>query len=369
MQVSHLCALSRLGSLESKGVFEDVTGIESIVNAGAGHWHSLAVSKKGNVYAWGSNKHMQLGVPATALEGGAKGAAKPQMLAALRDAGVKQVACGALHSMAVTRDGELYTWGYGKHGRLGHGDEEDQMLPKRVEALRGEKINAAFAGFDVSAAVSMAGKAWLWGQGFFYQLGQDDNKDRLLPTSLDVSHSIRQLAFGAQHSAAGTNSHKSFLSTLILPRYYGTDFPDVFPFAAVGHTGVLLTWGNSERGVLGQVPLAALISFAPRALRCARWALALAYCPLCTNAQTNCRTPLPLPEWPLISSFAPKGEREREREREREGLCYGTMSVTERSRARPGDREQAADLRCACEDGKWGVLTDATRRVTRPRLL
>ena len=215
----------------------------------------------------------------------------------------------------------------------------------------------------------MAGKAWLWGQGFFYQLGQDDNKDRLLPTSLDVSHSIRQLAFGAQHSAAGTNSHKSFLSTLILPRYYGTDFPDVFPFAAVGHTGVLLTWGNSERGVLGQVPLAALISFAPRALRCARWALALAYCPLCTNAQTNCRTPLPLPEWPLISSFAPKGEREREREREREGLCYGTMSVTERSRARPGDREQAADLRCACEDGKWGVLTDATRRVTRPRLL
>ena len=138
MQVSHLCALSRLGSLESKGVFEDVTGIESIVNAGAGHWHSLAVSKKGNVYAWGSNKHMQLGVPATALEGGAKGAAKPQMLAALRDAGVKQVACGALHSMAVTRDGELYTWGYGKHGRLGHGDEEDQMLPKRVEALRGK---------------------------------------------------------------------------------------------------------------------------------------------------------------------------------------------------------------------------------------
>jgi len=43
------------------------------------------------------------------------------------------------------------------------------------------------------------------------------------------------------------------LSTLILPRCYGTDFPDVFPFAAVGHTGVLLTWGNSERGVLGQV--------------------------------------------------------------------------------------------------------------------
>ena len=48
---------------------------------------------------------MQLGIPAAALEGGAKGAAKPQLLDALRDAGVKQVASGSLHSMAVTRDG------------------------------------------------------------------------------------------------------------------------------------------------------------------------------------------------------------------------------------------------------------------------
>ena len=56
-----------------------------------------------------------------------------------------------------THTGEVYTWGYGKNGRLGHGDEEDHMLPKRVEALRGEKINAVFAGFDVSAAVSRSG--------------------------------------------------------------------------------------------------------------------------------------------------------------------------------------------------------------------
>ena len=54
---------------------------------------------------------MQLGVPAAALEGGARGTAKPQLLEALRDAGVKLVASGALHSMAVTSDGELYSCG------------------------------------------------------------------------------------------------------------------------------------------------------------------------------------------------------------------------------------------------------------------
>jgi alpha-tubulin suppressor-like RCC1 family protein len=212
-----------LGSVECEGVFKEVQGMESIVNAAAGHWHSLAVSKKGTVYAWGSNKQQQLGVPAAALQEGANASTTPLMIAALRGADVTQVACGALHSMAVTRDGDVYTWGFGKNGRLGHGDEEDQMLPKRVEALRTEKIKAVFAGHGVSAAVSMAGKAWVWGYGFFFQLGLGDKHDRLIPTLLDVPYSIRQMAFGSQHAAA------------------------------VGHTGVLMTWGNSERGVLGQV--------------------------------------------------------------------------------------------------------------------
>ena len=209
-----------LGSLESTGVFQEVAGVESIAHVAAGHWHSLAVSKKGTVYSWGANKHQQLGVPASALPS-ASGTAVPIAVTALHGAGVRQVACGALHSMAVTDDGEVYTWGYGKDGRLGHGDEDDLGLPRRVEALRGEKIKSVFAGHDVSAAVSMAGKAWLWGAGFFWQLAQTDNKARLEPAALDSAYSIRHLDFGAQHAAAVT------------------------------HSGVLLTWGNSDMGVLG----------------------------------------------------------------------------------------------------------------------
>ncbi|MGB1604050.1 MAG: chromosome condensation regulator RCC1, partial [Promethearchaeia archaeon] len=40
-----------LGSLESTGVFQEVAGVESIAHVAAGHWHSLAVSKKGTVYS------------------------------------------------------------------------------------------------------------------------------------------------------------------------------------------------------------------------------------------------------------------------------------------------------------------------------
>ena len=36
--------------------------------------------------------------------------------------------------------GELYTWGKGRYGRLGHGDSEDQTRPKLVEALIGFRV-------------------------------------------------------------------------------------------------------------------------------------------------------------------------------------------------------------------------------------
>ena len=36
--------------------------------------------------------------------------------------------------------GELYTWGKGRYGRLGHGDSEDQTKPKLVEALLGCRV-------------------------------------------------------------------------------------------------------------------------------------------------------------------------------------------------------------------------------------
>lgn len=34
---------------------------------------------------------------------------------------VVHIACGSTYSAAITADGELYTWGRGNYGRLGHG--------------------------------------------------------------------------------------------------------------------------------------------------------------------------------------------------------------------------------------------------------
>lgn len=49
----------------------------------------------------------------------------PRLVEALRSVPVKQVASGGYFSAAVSESGELYSWGHGKDGQLGHGDTKD----------------------------------------------------------------------------------------------------------------------------------------------------------------------------------------------------------------------------------------------------
>ena len=57
---------------------------------------------------------------------------RPKMIETLQGKHIRDIACGSGHSAAVTSNGELYTWGQGDHGRLGHGDELIQTKPKVV---------------------------------------------------------------------------------------------------------------------------------------------------------------------------------------------------------------------------------------------
>ena len=43
------------------------------------------------------------------------------------------VAAGGNHSIALAADGRVFTFGSGEYGRLGHGDEENQLSPRVVE--------------------------------------------------------------------------------------------------------------------------------------------------------------------------------------------------------------------------------------------
>ena len=59
------------------------------------------------------------------------------MIESLKTKRIRDIACGSAHSAAITSQGELYTWGLGEFGRLGHGDNNTLLKPKLVQKLVG----------------------------------------------------------------------------------------------------------------------------------------------------------------------------------------------------------------------------------------
>ena len=77
----------------------------------------------------------------------------PTLVEALEGKFVTQVACGQTHSMALTRDGRLYTWGNGGHGKLGHGSVVHHSTPCIVECFIGQKVVSISSCKDHSMAL------------------------------------------------------------------------------------------------------------------------------------------------------------------------------------------------------------------------
>lgn len=45
---------------------------------------------------------------------------------------ITQISCGGNHNLVLTNKNEIYSWGYGDMLALGHGDEKDEILPKKL---------------------------------------------------------------------------------------------------------------------------------------------------------------------------------------------------------------------------------------------
>lgn len=66
---------------------------------------------------------------------------RPRVVEYLRGKEVTDIAAGGAHSACITASGELYTWGKGRYGRLGHGDSEDQTRPKLVRRILAQELS------------------------------------------------------------------------------------------------------------------------------------------------------------------------------------------------------------------------------------
>jgi alpha-tubulin suppressor-like RCC1 family protein len=137
-------------------------GLEGVCGISAGSQHNLAVTHLGAVSFWG--RAIPNGEDLEDLDEDLVCSPWPMTVEGL-DGGahMRRVRAGAGAAFAIGEDRELFSWGEGRHGRLGHGDTQDQPSPKRVEALQGVRVSRVAAGMSHTVALTEDGVVYAWG--------------------------------------------------------------------------------------------------------------------------------------------------------------------------------------------------------------
>ncbi|KAK1313258.1 hypothetical protein QJS10_CPA06g02201 [Acorus calamus] len=141
-------------------------GLEKVRLIAVGAFHNLALREDGMLWAWGNNEYGQLGT------GDTQPRSHPDPVQGLSGLTLADIAAGGWHSTALTDDGEVYAWGRGEHGRLGFGDDKSsKMVPQRVQLLDGEDIVQVSCGGTHSVACTRDGRMFSFGRGDHGRLG------------------------------------------------------------------------------------------------------------------------------------------------------------------------------------------------------
>jgi len=151
------------------------------------------------LYTWGRGQHGRLG------HGLIEDEPTPRLVEALLGVQVLAVACGEFHTLVSTSNG-IYAFGLGLSGRLGLGNEEDQLLPVLVPGpVSAKPVISISAGGHHSAVIVQPGVLYTWGGSSFGKLGHAEISPCLLTPKLvsSLAHlRLSSVSLGQQHSAA-----------------------------------------------------------------------------------------------------------------------------------------------------------------------
>ncbi|KAF8466393.1 regulator of chromosome condensation 1/beta-lactamase-inhibitor protein II [Kalaharituber pfeilii] len=152
--------------------------LKDVVQVVTGTDHILALTKTGNVFAWGNGQQFQLGrrvVERTRLNG-----LSPREFGLHN---IKIIGAGSYHSFAIDDKGKVFAWGVNQYAQCGLYDDEDSPtggalipVPTHVKALDGYDIVHITGGEHHSAAITKEGDLLMWGRIDANEVGLDRSK-------------------------------------------------------------------------------------------------------------------------------------------------------------------------------------------------
>ncbi|GBG63269.1 hypothetical protein CBR_g37355 [Chara braunii] len=142
-----------------------------VSNVAAAKFHSAALTTSGALYSWGFGRGGRLGHSDFHIHSGQTAVITPEKVCAgLGSRRVVAIGTAKHHTIVATESGEVYTWGSNREGRLGYPSVDTQPTPRRVTALR-VKVVAVAAANKHSVALTDSGEVFTWGCNRQGQLG------------------------------------------------------------------------------------------------------------------------------------------------------------------------------------------------------
>ena len=187
-----------IGSKDNRStVAKRVEGLKNVktVSMNSYRGNNAAITRDGTLYMWGQNRAGQLG------DGTTTNAYTPVRPKLEEDVKVKQVALGNEHTVALSEDGQVYTWGYNYDGALGNGTTTGSKTPAKIEVGDGKKVAEVYADNNCSAALTEDGELYMWGDNNCGQLGDGSTTDKSLPNKVEISSGKKVTEFLLCHKS------------------------------------------------------------------------------------------------------------------------------------------------------------------------
>jgi alpha-tubulin suppressor-like RCC1 family protein len=223
-----------------------VSGIRDyVLEISFGMTHSAALTRNGALYTWGSGFYGKLG------HGNLNNYWVPKIVNFFQAKKITQISISTYHSMAVDEEGNLYAWGRGDQ-RLGLGPiDQDVMIPKRNDDLWSQNIVPVVitAAENHNVIISKKnGEVYSFGDGKYGKLGistRNDMKLNLVEVSSTNPANVRDIDgeplelgelpdFAIQQGKVDIRSVSSYSNHSL----------------ALSRDGILYSWGNGGSGRL-----------------------------------------------------------------------------------------------------------------------
>ena len=177
---------------------QTITGGTNWKQVSGGYFHTVAIKKDGTLWSWGYNYSGQLGLGYYAALN--KGNSSPIQISG-GGTNWKQVSGGVYHTAAIKTDGTLWTWGHNTWGQLGQGTTANTNVPAETIS-GGSDWNIISCGFH-TAAIKTDGTLWLWGRNDTGQLGINSIANTSTPVQVTGGGTNwKQVSGGVYHTAA-----------------------------------------------------------------------------------------------------------------------------------------------------------------------